>query len=83
MFKGAGSALTTRVLANEELARMVDTSDEWIRERTGIASRRYHSMSKDGSCVFCLPFPLRAIPALFDISAYPSCLLHLARVSRP
>ena len=39
VFKGAGSALPARVLHNDELARMVDTSDEWIRERTGIATR--------------------------------------------
>lgn len=29
-----------RVLTNEDLARMVETSDEWIRQRTGIATRR-------------------------------------------
>ena len=29
-----------RVLGNDELATMVDTSDEWIRERVGIATRR-------------------------------------------
>ena len=28
------------VLTNDDLSRMVDTSDEWIRQRTGIASRR-------------------------------------------
>jgi 3-oxoacyl-[acyl-carrier-protein] synthase-3 len=37
--KGSGSALPQRVVTNEELARTVDTSDEWIRERTGIAQR--------------------------------------------
>ncbi|NUT92286.1 MAG: ketoacyl-ACP synthase III [Saccharothrix sp.] len=29
-----------RVLTNDDLATMVDTSDEWIRRRTGIATRR-------------------------------------------
>lgn len=29
-----------RVLTNDELARMVDTSDEWIRDRVGIVTRR-------------------------------------------
>jgi 3-oxoacyl-[acyl-carrier-protein] synthase-3 len=29
-----------RVLTNEDLSRMVDTSDEWIRDRTGIRERR-------------------------------------------
>ena len=39
VFKGSGSALPKRVMTNEELAKLVDTSDEWIRERTGIAAR--------------------------------------------
>ncbi len=30
----------SRVLTNDELARMVDTNDEWIRSRVGIAERR-------------------------------------------
>ncbi|AOR33139.1 3-oxoacyl-ACP synthase [Streptomyces fodineus] len=30
----------TRVLTNDDLSAMVDTSDEWIRRRTGIAARR-------------------------------------------
>lgn len=36
---GTGSALPVRRVDNEELARQVDTSDEWIVERTGIRSR--------------------------------------------
>lgn len=36
---GAGSALPKRVLSNAELAAQVDTSDEWIVERTGIRQR--------------------------------------------
>src|SRR5690606_15213683 len=36
---GTGSYLPERVLTNAELATRVDTSDEWIRERTGIAQR--------------------------------------------
>lgn len=36
---GTGSALPERHVTNEELARLVDTSDEWIRERTGIGGR--------------------------------------------
>ena len=39
VLKGTGSALPRRQVKNEELAALVDTSDEWIRERTGIASR--------------------------------------------
>lgn len=36
---GVGSALPARILTNDELADMVDTSDSWIRERTGIRQR--------------------------------------------
>ncbi|QXT34732.1 ketoacyl-ACP synthase III [Sphingomonas sanguinis] len=36
---GTGSALPTRRVSNEELAQEVDTSDEWIVERTGIRFR--------------------------------------------
>jgi 3-oxoacyl-[acyl-carrier-protein] synthase III len=39
VIKGTGSALPARRVDNEELARQVDTSDEWIVERTGIRSR--------------------------------------------
>lgn len=36
---GTGSALPKQALGNEELAQSVDTSDEWIVERTGIHNR--------------------------------------------
>jgi 3-oxoacyl-[acyl-carrier-protein] synthase-3 len=36
---GTGSALPSRVVSNSELAETVDTSDEWIVERTGIRQR--------------------------------------------
>jgi 3-oxoacyl-[acyl-carrier-protein] synthase-3 len=36
---GCGSYLPLRVMSNDELARTVDTSDEWIRKRTGIRER--------------------------------------------
>jgi len=35
-----GRYLPERVMTNEDLERLVDTSDEWIRERTGIRERR-------------------------------------------
>ncbi len=37
---GWGMAVPERVLTNDDIARMVDTSDEWIRARTGIRERR-------------------------------------------
>ena len=36
---GCGSYLPSRVLTNAELSRMVETSDEWITQRTGIRER--------------------------------------------
>lgn len=36
---GTGSALPGRIVTNKELEQMVETSDEWIRERTGIGER--------------------------------------------
>jgi 3-oxoacyl-[acyl-carrier-protein] synthase-3 len=38
---GLGSWLPPRVVTNEELAAQLDTSDGWIRSRTGIAARRW------------------------------------------
>src|SRR3984885_8026364 len=37
---GCGAYLPERVLTNQELAARLDTSDEWIRQRTGIGERR-------------------------------------------
>jgi len=42
---GVGGYLPERILSNEELSTMVDTSDAWIRERTGIAQR--HILAED------------------------------------
>src|SRR3984885_7833495 len=36
---GVGAYLPARVVSNDELSRTVETSDEWIRERTGIRQR--------------------------------------------
>jgi 3-oxoacyl-[acyl-carrier-protein] synthase III len=44
---GCGSYLPSRVLTNDELARKVDTSDEWIVQRTGIRERR---IAAPGEC---------------------------------
>lgn len=40
-FAGSGVALPPRVIDNATLARVMDTSDEWVRERSGIETRRY------------------------------------------
>lgn len=44
---GAGHYAPEKVLTNADLERMVDTSDEWIRTRTGIRERR---IAAEGEC---------------------------------
>jgi 3-oxoacyl-[acyl-carrier-protein] synthase-3 len=39
VIRGVGAHLPKRVMTNDELSRLVDTSDAWIRERTGIEQR--------------------------------------------
>ncbi|HEY9111721.1 MAG TPA: beta-ketoacyl-ACP synthase III [Rhodanobacteraceae bacterium] len=48
-----GSALPERVVTNADLAKLVDTSDEWIRTRTGIRERR---VAADGETTGDLAF---------------------------
>jgi 3-oxoacyl-[acyl-carrier-protein] synthase-3 len=38
---GTGMYVPDRVVTNHDLARLMDTSDEWIRQRSGIVERRY------------------------------------------
>jgi 3-oxoacyl-[acyl-carrier-protein] synthase III len=45
VIRGTGSALPARRVSNEDLAQTVDTSDEWIVERTGI---RFRHIAGDG-----------------------------------
>ena len=46
---GTGGYLPPRVVTNDEFARRLDTSDAWIRERTGIAERRIADESQASS----------------------------------
>lgn len=46
---GTGSYTPERVLANDALSRMLDTSDEWIRARSGIRERRIASAEEASS----------------------------------
>ena len=45
--KGSGSYLPKQVLSNHDLSRIVDTSDEWIKSRTGISNRRIAKPNED------------------------------------
>ena len=59
---GTGSYLPEKVLTNADLEKMVDTNDQWIRERTGIESRH---MASDGQGASDLAYPaaLQALKA--------------------
>lgn len=46
---GSGSAVPDRVLTNFDLEKMVDTSDEWITQRTGIHERRIVDPQQEGT----------------------------------
>ena len=38
---GLGKYLPDRIVTNDDLSKVMETSDEWIQERTGIQERRY------------------------------------------
>lgn len=48
VFLGTGRALPDRVVTNDALSELMDTSDEWIQARTGIAERRWVSPGETG-----------------------------------
>jgi 3-oxoacyl-[acyl-carrier-protein] synthase-3 len=43
---GTGSYLPPRVVPNAEFAERLETSDQWIRERTGIVQRHFRSCAR-------------------------------------
>ena len=43
-FKGSGSYVPDQILTNQKISQKVDTSDEWIKSRTGISERRISSL---------------------------------------
>jgi 3-oxoacyl-[acyl-carrier-protein] synthase-3 len=65
---GVGGYLPERVVTNDELARQLETSDSWIRERTGIRQR--HIAGPKESAAFMGTAAARA--ALADAGAAPS-----------
>jgi len=58
---GTGGYLPPRVVTNDELAKRIDTTDEWIRERTGIRQR--HIAEKETTCDLAEQAALRALEA--------------------
>ena len=48
-FLGTGLAVPERIVSNDELSRSMETSDEWIRTRTGIQQRRWVREGETGA----------------------------------
>lgn len=44
---GLGRYLPEKIVTNDDLSKIMETSDEWIRERTGIEQRHYFELGKD------------------------------------
>jgi 3-oxoacyl-[acyl-carrier-protein] synthase-3 len=49
VFLGTGHALPARVVTNDDLAAVMDTTDEWIQTRTGIRERRWVTPGETGA----------------------------------
>lgn len=47
VFLGTGHYVPEKLVTNDELAARMDTSDEWIQQRTGIQTRRYVDFDKE------------------------------------
>ena len=45
-FRGSGSYLPKQILTNKDISSVVDTSDAWIKTRTGISKRRISNMTE-------------------------------------
>lgn len=73
---GTGSYLPEKILTNEDLSKMVDTSDEWIFSRTGIKKRH---IAADGECTSDLAvFAVEAALKSANVSASDVDLIILA-----
>jgi len=47
VFLGTGHFVPEKVVTNDDLAKLMDTTDEWIQQRTGIKQRRYVDWDKE------------------------------------
>jgi 3-oxoacyl-[acyl-carrier-protein] synthase-3 len=48
---GTGHYAPARVMTNDEFSELLDTSDQWIRDRTGIRERRISSDAESNACM--------------------------------
>ena len=58
---GCGSYLPANVVTNDDLAKRVDTSDEWIVARTGIRQRHVAAEGETTSDLAVAAFPLNPV----------------------
>lgn len=76
--KGTGSYAPKRVVSNDDLAQIIDTSDEWIRTRTGIANR--HITETENTSILAYQAAKNAIDAA-KVNALDVELIIVATVS--
>lgn len=76
ILRGCGKALPKRVLTNIELARKIDTSDEWIRSHTGIGQRYIAEASEKAS-----DFAVSACKNAMEISGVKSSDINCIAIS--
>jgi 3-oxoacyl-[acyl-carrier-protein] synthase-3 len=62
VISGTGMSVPARVVTNRDLERLVDTSDEWIRSRTGISERRI-AAEGDSLSQYCIEAGRQALDA--------------------
>jgi 3-oxoacyl-[acyl-carrier-protein] synthase-3 len=60
VIRGIGAYVPERVLTNDDLSKIVDTSDEWIRTRTGMSERRI-AADDEATSDLCIQAALLAI----------------------
>jgi 3-oxoacyl-[acyl-carrier-protein] synthase-3 len=58
---GIGHYVPKNVVTNQDLTKVMETSDEWIRERTGIEERRYITAGKETTSTLAMEASLKAI----------------------
>ena len=61
--KGLGFYVPDNVVTNDDLSKLMDTSDEWIQERTGIKERRHTLKGSDTTTSMGVKASLKAIEA--------------------
>ena len=78
VLKGTGVYIPAHVLNNDDLSKMVETNDEWIRERTGVVTRH---VIEDETTVFMAAEAAKAAMADAGIMPQEIDLIIVATIS--